>query len=144
MGRGGHLPALRPLQNFADQLDRELQQRLVIKDDAISRLKLLYARLYHAFEELVSKCNRVSAKTEQVTTENRCLRIENVRLSIRNEELVFKLHTLRTKRLQIHELRFIHGLHTKARKKYLSPSAKKQRLLFLHSRQVWFKNGGRQ
>ena len=123
MGRGGHLPKLRPLQYFALELDRELQQRLVIKDDAISRLKVLYAGLYQTFESLLSKCERVNTNASLVKKEYERIIIKNIGLRVKIGELEDKLRDSHT-----------------TPKKYLSPSAKKTRLLFLRTRQgKWLK-----
>jgi len=128
MGRGGHLPALRPLQYFAIEPDRELQQRLTLKDDAIFHMRLWCKKYFEAVENLVSKFEMFAKEITQLST-------ENVHLRTRNEKLSAKLFLLRTKRLQMNELRSHLGLHTKAPKQYLSSKQKQKRLKFLLERQ---------
>ena len=115
MGRGGHLPALRPLHYFAIEADRELQQRLAVKDDAIFHMRLWCQKYFAAVQRLTSKYERFAKEITQLTA-------ENVHLRTRIEMLP-------------HELRSHLALHTKKPKQYLSPSAKKKRLRFLLKRQ---------
>ena len=119
MGRGGHLPALRPLQYFAIEPDRELHGRLVVKDDAIFHMRLWCNKYFEAVQHLTSKFERFAKEITQLST-------ENVLLRTKNENLSAKLYLLQESL----------GLHTPRRaKKYLSAKQKKKRLQFLLKRE---------
>ena len=143
MGRGGHLPKLRPLQDFAVELDRELQQRLIIQDDAISRYRVSNTNMYESFQGLLAKCQRVSSNASYVRAANHEVSIKNARLRIKNEALKAKLNDIATQCLhvRIHLLNTLKKLRCpKAPRKFLSPTVKKKRLLFLGTRQgKWLK-----
>ena len=121
----------------------------MIKDDCIHQLKVLNARLHKAFEVLTLKCSSISQHVSSVLSNHKQVIMHNKRLKtvvgekmIKIWQLEKKIHEFekerdtRTQRLEIHELRFIHGLRTRVPKKYLSPQQKKKRLLFLYARQV--------